>query len=57
MGRCRNAGAQRFFEQIIQEFEQQNPDIEVDYLGVPGDLSAYEQKVNVAISAGQRPIL
>lgn len=55
MGRCRNAGAQRFFEQIIQEFEQQNPDIQVDYLGVPGDLSAYEQKVNVAISAGQAP--
>ncbi|MDU5948022.1 MAG: extracellular solute-binding protein, partial [Paenibacillus macerans] len=44
-----------FFEQIIQEFEQQNPDIEVDYLGVPGDLSGYEQKVNVAISAGQAP--
>ncbi|MEC0137202.1 sugar ABC transporter substrate-binding protein [Paenibacillus macerans] len=44
-----------FFEQIIQEFEQQNPDIQVDYLGVPGDLSAYEQKVNVAISAGQAP--
>ncbi|MEK5240149.1 sugar ABC transporter substrate-binding protein [Paenibacillus sp. FSL L8-0470] len=44
-----------FFEKIIKQFEEENPDIKVDYLGVPGDLSAYEQKVNVAISAEQAP--
>lgn len=44
-----------FFEEIVKQFEQENPDIDVDYLGVPGDLAAYEQKVNVAISADQAP--
>jgi len=44
-----------FFKQIVQDFEKQNPNITVNYLGVPGDLSAYEQKVNVAMSAGQAP--
>ncbi|MEF2967734.1 sugar ABC transporter substrate-binding protein [Paenibacillus sp. M1] len=45
----------QFFEEIIKEFEEQNPDIKVDFLGVPGDLSAYQQKVNVAIAADQAP--
>lgn len=44
-----------FFEKIIKQFEEENPNIKVDYLGVPGDISAYEQKVNVAISAEQAP--
>ncbi len=44
-----------FFESIIEEFEAANPDIKVDYLGVPGDLAAYEQKLNVAIAANQAP--
>ncbi|RTE10731.1 ABC transporter substrate-binding protein [Paenibacillus whitsoniae] len=44
-----------FFEGIVKKFEEQNPNIHVDYLGVPGDLSAYEQKLDVAIAAGQAP--
>lgn len=44
-----------FFKKIVQQFEDENPNIHVDYLGVPGDLSAYEQKLNVAISAGSAP--
>ncbi|QMV44089.1 ABC transporter substrate-binding protein [Cohnella cholangitidis] len=44
-----------FFEEIIKEFETANPNIKVDYLGVPGDLAAYEQKLNVAIASNQAP--
>jgi multiple sugar transport system substrate-binding protein len=44
-----------FFKKIVQDFEKKNPSITVNYLGIPGDLNAYEQKVNVAIAAGQEP--
>lgn len=44
-----------FFEQTVKTFEEQYPDIHVEYLGVPGDISAYEQKLDVAIAAGQAP--
>lgn len=44
-----------FFESVVKQFQEKNPNITVDYLGVPGDLSAYEQKLDVAIAAGQAP--
>ncbi|WP_438446047.1 ABC transporter substrate-binding protein [Gorillibacterium sp. sgz5001074] len=44
-----------FFEGVVKEFMEKYPNIKVEYLGVPGDLAAYEQKFNVAVSAGQAP--
>lgn len=46
-----------FWKTVTTDFMAKNPDIVVNYLGVPGDLSAYNQKVNVALSAGQTPDL
>lgn len=44
-----------FFEGVVKDFQEKYPHIKVEYLGVPGDLAAYEQKFNVAVSAGQAP--
>ncbi|WP_164716338.1 ABC transporter substrate-binding protein [Paenibacillus whitsoniae] len=46
-----------FWKSVTTDFMAKNPDITINYLGVPGDLSAYNQKVNVALSAGQAPDL
>ncbi|HBF38112.1 MAG TPA: sugar ABC transporter substrate-binding protein [Firmicutes bacterium] len=43
------------WKEIIASFEKKNPDIKVDFLGVPGDYSAYKQKLDVAIAAGMEP--
>jgi len=44
-----------FFEDLFRKFNAQSSDIQVEYLGIPGDLNAYEQKLNIAIAAGQGP--
>ncbi|OXM86948.1 ABC transporter substrate-binding protein [Paenibacillus rigui] len=44
-----------FWKGVVKDFMAKNPDITVNYLGVPGDLNAYNQKVNVALSAGEAP--
>jgi maltose-binding protein MalE len=44
-----------FWQGVVKDFNDKNPDITVNYLGVPGDLSAYIEKLNVAIAAGQAP--
>jgi multiple sugar transport system substrate-binding protein len=43
------------FENMVKQFEEQNPDIKVDYLGVPGDPTAFNQKVETALAAGEAP--
>lgn len=40
-------------EQIIEDFEAENPDIRVNYVGLPSD--SYEQKVDTAIATGSAP--
>lgn len=44
-----------FWEEVVEDFNAKNPDIHVNFLGIPGDLNAYNNKVNVAIAAGQAP--
>lgn len=44
-----------FWKGVVNDFMAKNPDITVNYLGVPGDLNAYNQKVNVSMAAGQAP--
>ena len=44
-----------FWQQVTKDFMEKHPDIVINYLGVPGDLTAYNQKVNVAIAAGEAP--
>ena len=44
-----------FFKDFQKEVSETYPDIELDFLGIPGDLSAYRQKVDVAIAAGKAP--
>ncbi len=50
-----NAGPNRtpFYEELIKRFEQQNPDIQVEYVGLPW--SNAKQKMDVAIAAGEVP--
>jgi multiple sugar transport system substrate-binding protein len=44
-----------FWQGVAKDFMAKNPNITINYLGVPGDLSGYIQKVNVAIAAGEGP--
>jgi multiple sugar transport system substrate-binding protein len=44
-----------FFKDFKKKVSETYPDIELDFLGVPGDLSAYRQKLDVAIAAGKAP--
>lgn len=44
-----------FFKEFQKEVSETYPNIELDFLGIPGDLSAYRQKVDVAIAAGNAP--
>ena len=40
------------YQKLIDEFEAANPDIKVDLLGVPGDMT---QKLDIALAAGSPP--
>ncbi|WP_307445821.1 MULTISPECIES: extracellular solute-binding protein [unclassified Paenibacillus] len=44
-----------FWQGVAKDFMAKNPNITINYLGVPGDLTGYIQKVNVAIAAGEGP--
>ena len=46
---------QGFFDWFADYVTEVYPDIKVDMLGVPGDLSDYRQKLDVAIQAGTAP--
>ena len=46
---------QGFFDWFAGYVTEVYPDIKVDMLGVPGDLSDYRQKLDVAIQAGTAP--
>ncbi|MEK3966213.1 ABC transporter substrate-binding protein [Paenibacillus sp. FSL H7-0323] len=46
-----------FWQKVTKEFMAEHPNIKIEYLGVPGDLNGYIQKLNVAIAAGQGPDL
>lgn len=41
--------------QAIEQFESENPNIQVEFLGVPGDTSAMTQKLDMAIAANSPP--
>jgi multiple sugar transport system substrate-binding protein len=45
----------QFFKSVVAKFEAANPGIHVDYLSVPGDLTSYRQKWDVAFAAGSDP--
>jgi len=44
-----------FFKNFQKKVSETYPDIELDFLGVPGDIAAYRQKLDVAIAAGKAP--
>ncbi|WP_236895486.1 MULTISPECIES: ABC transporter substrate-binding protein [Clostridium] len=44
-----------FFKEFQKKVSETYPDIQLDFLGIPGDLSAYRQKVDVAIASGKAP--
>lgn len=46
---------EQFWQGIVKDFNTKNPDITATFLGVPGDLAGYNQKVNVALAAGEAP--
>ncbi|MDS0525137.1 sugar ABC transporter substrate-binding protein [Clostridium sp. SHJSY1] len=46
---------EEFFKKFQKEVSETYPDIELELVGIPGDLSAYRQKVDVAIAAGKAP--
>lgn len=46
---------QPFFTQFAADVHKKYPTITVDFLAVPGDLSDYRQKLDMAVSAGTAP--
>jgi len=44
-----------FTEDLIKKFEAENPNITIDYLGIPGDPTQGKQKVDMAIAANTMP--
>lgn len=44
-----------FFKKFQKEVSETYPDIELDFTGIPGDLTAYRQKLDVAIAAENAP--
>jgi multiple sugar transport system substrate-binding protein len=43
------------YKQFVNEVHKKYSNITIDYLGVPGSWSSFDQKLNVAISAGTAP--
>lgn len=50
-----NDARNAWWEEIIAKFEAENPGIEIEYLGVAGDDSAFNQKLDMAFAAGEMP--
>lgn len=44
-----------WWENTIAEFEKAYPEIKIEYLGVAGDDSAFNQKLDMAFAAGEMP--
>jgi len=44
-----------FLKDMAAKFHEKNPNVTIDFLGVPGDLQAYRQKLDMAIAANQAP--
>lgn len=44
-----------WWEETIAKFEEEHPEIKVEYLGVAGDLSAFDQKLDMAVAANEAP--
>lgn len=44
-----------FMEEIFKKFHEQNPNITVEYLGVPGDVAQFNQKVDMALAGNEAP--
>jgi multiple sugar transport system substrate-binding protein len=44
-----------WWENIIAEFEKTHPNIKIEYLGVPGDASAFTQKLDLSLATGDAP--
>lgn len=44
-----------WWESTIAEFEKAHPEIKIEYLGVAGDDSAFNQKLDMAFAAGEMP--
>lgn len=42
-------------EKIFANFQEKEPNIGIDFLGIPGDVSQYKQKVDMAIAAADVP--
>lgn len=43
------------YQNCFNKFMEQNPDIKVEYLGVPGDPGQFTQKLDMALAAGEGP--
>lgn len=50
-----SADRAKFFEDFQKKVTETYPDIKLDFLGVPGNLTDYRQKLDVAIQAGTAP--
>ena len=44
-----------WWEETLKQFEEENPGIKVEYLGVAGDDAAFNQKLDMASAAGEMP--
>lgn len=44
-----------FFEELVKNFEKENPNIHVDYLGIPGTANDAKMKLDIAFAAGEGP--
>lgn len=44
-----------FMEEIFEKFHEKNPDITVEYLGVPGDVAQFNQKIDMALAGNEAP--
>lgn len=52
---CITSDRDAVYKNYVQAVSQKYPNITINYLGVPGDWSAYKQKLDMAISAGTAP--
>lgn len=50
-----SADRQKFFDYFTKKVSETYPDIQLEFLGVPGNLQDYRQKLDVAIQAGTAP--
>lgn len=44
-----------WWEETLKQFEEENPGIKVEYLGIAGDETTFNQKLDMASAAGEMP--